>query len=599
MDSFVDLLAQIRDLNATKNFKKVIELLPEAVLEKYQNADLYAEKAQAHWRRRQFKLCEVSAKKAILLNPVTAKAYHYLGNYCYVVLKNYDAAIEAYQSAIDNEANYPTPHYRLGVIFARLKQYHKAIEEFKKAITIAYNFPRAHYELGNTYSKLKQYDKAIEAYQNASSIEEDLPNLHYRMGIIYARVKEYDKSIYQFKKAIEQNPEDPDPYNGLGVVYSDINQNEKAIDAYSQALSLTQDNLIALYNRAVVLFDLKKYHEALKDYKKYLELTKDSPDYYTVLAKSRINELQSILKDPVGRIINDLINKIKSLLLFEGETITHYTGLTTTRDLILNMSLFRISEGAYLNDTSEGRELYKYLDYHVTSRREDDTVAELFVKKPFIGSFVTEKNHDDLTLWRMYGKEAKEEAKGCALTVLKDTFLKKLKNNLVQASKIETSSKLAEEFKFYRVAYRRDDQKDKFIIPGAKDSEESFNRCMIELKDKLRAIKKKKSKKNIENQEFVAGLLNEIAYLFKSADYQYENEIRLVTKGLGLNKIISLDRTPPRVFIELIPLASTIKKITIGPKVDRPDEWASAFFYHFEKSKLNSPEILISHLPYK
>jgi len=47
-----------------------------------------------------------------------------------------------------------------------------------------------------------------------------------------------------------------------------------------------------------------------------------------------------------------------------------------------------------------------------------------------------------------------------------------------------------------------------------------------------------------------------------------------------------------------VPIRSLIKKITLGPKVDRADEWAAAFYYSLEKDELK-PCIHISHLPFK
>jgi hypothetical protein len=90
-----------------------------------------------------------------------------------------------------------------------------------------------------------------------------------------------------------------------------------------------------------------------------------------------------------------------------------------------------------------------------------------------------------------------------------------------------------------------------------------------------------------------------VAYLFKNAEYQYENELRLVMKeAIGFDKKIDMNFNPPKVYIELVPLSCMIKGITIGPKVERPDEWASAFHYHLENKGFKT-EINISNLPFK
>lgn len=93
-------------------------------------------------------------------------------------------------------------------------------------------------------------------------------------------------------------------------------------------------------------------------------------------------------------------------------------------------------------------------------------------------------------------------------------------------------------------------------------------------------------------------MLNDIAYLFKSAEYQYEHELRLVVNGTGLTKIVNVDNVPIKVYIELFQINPLLRKITFGPKVNHADEWASIFYYTLDKQGIN-PEIFISRLPFK
>ena len=82
----------------------------------------------------------------------------------------------------------------------------------------------------------------------------------------------------------------------------------------------------------------------------------------------------------------------------------------------------------------------------------------------------------------------------------------------------------------------------------------------------------------------------------KSNAYKDKNEVRLVVKGIEFDKKYDMNETPPRVYIELESIKKMLEQITLGPKVDKVNEWASAFHYSYEG---NTPEIIISHLPYK
>jgi hypothetical protein len=120
---------------------------------------------------------------------------------------------------------------------------------------------------------------------------------------------------------------------------------------------------------------------------------------------------------------------------------------------------------------------------------------------------------------------------------------------------------------------------------------------MNDLSKKIASISTKLTGKKSKKQDFVE-LLNQIAYLFKSAEYQHENELRLVLKGIGFDKLIDPQSNPPRVYIELISVKPFVQKITLGPKLEKAEEWAAAFYYTLNKDDY-SPEIVISHLPFK
>jgi tetratricopeptide (TPR) repeat protein len=767
MAKLIELLKKAQALNKEGEYNKVIELLPDSLLETNNNADLFAEKAEAYYRLKKYESSSEAADKALAINPKHSRGNHFKGNFylenkeynkaieyygkaieinpkyadpynglgnAYSHLKEYDKAIDYYNKVIEIDPKFIQPYINLGNTYSELKEYDKAIEYYTKVIEIDPKYVYSYHGIGNTYIELKEYNKAIEYYNKAIEIDPSFVYSYYKLGQAYYNLEEYDKAIQYCNKAIEIDPKYSNPYNGLGNVYDELKDYNKAIDYYKKAIEIDPkfeypysglgnayyelkdyNKAIVYYNKAIEIdpkyaspylglgnvynelkdynkaidfynktieidpkyessynglastyYDLKEYdkaidfynkaieidpkfvhpyynlgltyytlkeyakakkyynkaieidpkyadayyglginYNALKEYdnalgtfKKYVELTKSSPDYYTSIAESRITELNKLLDNKAYSEISKLVNEIRELLLYNEGRITHYTGLSVAKALILDGSLFRLSEGAFLNDTSEGRELFKFLSFDFSSNNGSDTVATPFTQKPFIGSFVSEIKHDDLTLWRMYGKEEKEEAKGCAITIDIKKLLDNLLDKMSPDRKTAASSKTDEEFSFYRVAYRKQGEENVFIIPGADDElEKKLNEYMNNLSAAVKAFNLKEGKESSDTQN-VAELLNEIAYLFKSAEYQHEFEVRLVVKGIGFEKIIDSSLCPPRVYIELVSIRPVIQKITLGPKVERPDEWAAAFNYSLSKDGYE-PEILISHLPFK
>lgn len=538
-------------------------------------------------------------KKIIELDYENANVYENLGD-SYYELKQYENALEAYKKAIDLDPKSANVYGDLGVIYKELKEYDKAIDSYKKAIEFNPQHVFSYYGMGVVYRNLKKYNLAIESYEKAIKIDSSYIYPYNGLGNVYNDLKQYGKAIGFYEKAIEMNSNFVYSYNGLGTAYSRLKEYDKAINAHKRGIEIDSSRSANYYNIAIVLYKVGRYKESKEYYQRYVKL-ESHDEYYSKVALSKIEEIDKLLANAklteLKEKINSVINKIQGLLLYKGESVTHYTGLTVTKALILEKSKFRLSEGAFLNDTSEGKELFEFLGFSITPKVLKGTEAIVFTQKPFIGSFVAENKHDDLTLWRMYGKENKEEAKGCATTINRDGFINKIRNEI---SKDVDSLITDNGFSFYRVAYQ-ENAGFKFIIPGDKKSEDKLNNLMKRLKSLIHKFNRTKNKQDADMQN-IAELLNGIAYLFKSAEYQYEYELRLVVDGAGFSKDFDENKNndilPPRVYINLVDIRDLIKKLTIGPKVERADEWAAAFYYSLEKDG-TPPEILISHLPYK
>ncbi len=553
------LLQKAIALNKDKKYQEVDNLLTDEVLEKYNDVALYAEKAIALFRLEKQEDCERIANIGYQLDPNNAKINNYLGH-IYSDKAEYKKAENYYLKAIERDSNYSNAYNGLGILYYDKKEYEKAEEYYKKAIEKDSNNSNAYNGLGNIYSEKEDYRKAEEYYKKSIELDSNSKWPYNNLGILYKEKKEFEKAEEYYKKAIEKNSYFSDPY----------------------------------YNMAQMFFlDTKQYQHAKVFYAQFIEVENDPKDYYSDIAKRRIEEIDSILESKQYEEITNTTSKIKDILRFKTGSITHYTGISIAKFLILDETQFRLSEGAFLNDTSEGTILFDYLDFDTSAHNNCGPNAAVFSKKPFIGSFVNQTKNNDLTLWRMYGKENLEEAKGCAITIDID----ELKEGIKQKLKKENDSlKDFEELEFYKVAYL---ENNKFTFSEAKKIEiTKLNNLMSQLQLDVKEFKDKPDKKPHETIKIIE-LLNEVAYLFKNAEYQYENEVRLVMKdAIGFEKKIDTFFTPPKVYVELVSILPMIKQITIGPKVERADEWAAAFHYHFLKNDLK-PEISISNLPFK
>lgn len=440
---------------------------------------------------------------------------------------------------------------------------------------------------GNVWYNKKEYNEAISDYNKAIEINPNYALAFYNRGFVWIFREEYDKAIEDYNKAIEIDPNDVSAYVIKGSIFRAMKEYDKAIENYNKAIEIDSNYANAYYNRGLAK---KEQNVDLKggkqDFEIYLELTaNDKKDVWNKYANYYIECINEIIKYKLS-VITDLVDKIKDVLLISEDCITHYTSLSVLKILILDSHKFRISEGNFLNDPSEGKEFFNFLKYEpYTSCKEDGYNSESFSSKPFIGSFVTKDKYNDLNMWRFYGKEEGVEAKGCAITLHMQKFIEDIKNSLPQGE--EDFLKNESDINFYRVVYLKTGSPD-FYIPNSNKSNE--------LKELMTKLEKKVKSYKVKDKTPLEKYLNSIAFLFKSDAYQNENEVRLVIKGVEFKKEHDMNTIPPRVYIELESIKESVNKITLGPKVDKVNEWASAFYYSY---KANAPEIRISLLPYK
>jgi tetratricopeptide (TPR) repeat protein len=441
---------------------------------------------------------------------------------------------------------------------------------------------------GNTWYNIKEYDKAIADYEKVLVLDNNSALALYNRGFAWIAKKEYDKAIEDYDKVISLYP------NDYAVVFLNraairrINKEyEKAIEDYNEAIRIDPNYANAYYNRGLSEKEKNGDLEKSKnDFEQYLMLTKGENDKWTKYANYYIEELEERIID---KDLNDIVNivfDIRGKLLIKNGSITHYSSLSAVKSLLMDKSKFRLSEGNLMNDPSEGTELLKYLDCEFPPSDKNYSDSEIYFPKPFIGSFVTNDKNDDLNMWRFYGKENGTEARGCAITLKLIDFINDIRNSL--AKNEEDILKHKSDINFYRVAYIEKDTQ-KFFIPNLLEETTEINELIIKLKDKV-------CKYSGENINSLEKYLNTIVFLFKRDDYKNENEVRLVVQGVEFEKKYNMDVSPPKVYIELESIDNIIEQVTLGPKVEKASEWATAFHYCFEGKK---PKIVLSHLPFK
>ncbi len=486
-------------------------------------------------------------------------------------------------------------HFVNGEIQLGLNDKLKAITFYDKAIQIDASYALAFYRRGTTYFHLGHQQKAIDDLTMAIKLDSDLPGALNNRGVIYRDMGDHQRALADFDEAIAIDAKYALAHKNRGKVFSKLKNFSSALADFTRAIYLNSTDEWSYYNRATAFADDGQEENAISDLEKFLQLS--NSDFWKKRAFDLIEELRARLRNVMINKVAYLIDEISSLLKFSGTEITHYSSLTVAKLITFGKSPFRISEASFMNDTSEGKQLIKFLELHEAFLSQGKGVENTYLRKPFFGCFVTSEMKNDLAMWRLYGKEGGSEASGASITFNSQLLIEALSSKI--ASELdENDEKTAQDvFQLYQIAYIN--SKGGVVLPAEKKpgKAKKLSEALKSLKETLVEASEHKERDGIAN-----GIWQNIAkimYLFKTEQYQYEKEVRLMVSEAGFQVTVNTpENSTPKVYIELASIHNAVTCVTLGPKVTRPDEWMAAFHYSLDKEGVIA-SIQASELPYK
>lgn len=146
--------------------------------------------------------------------------------------KNYKAAIESYNSAIQKTDNYAPAYYGRGLANFHLGEFDKAINDFNRAIKLDQNYFEAIYAKGICLVNTGKVGDAAVHFTQTLEIVNAYPEAYYARGNANYLMKLYDKAILDYNKALELQPKFALAFYGRAVCYKLLNNNKAALDDF-------------------------------------------------------------------------------------------------------------------------------------------------------------------------------------------------------------------------------------------------------------------------------------------------------------------------------------------------------------------------------
>lgn len=115
--------------------------------------------------------------------------------------KNYQAALENYDLAIQHCPSMPEAYYRRGLVKRILGNHREAIQDLSIATILNPQMVLAYYYRGVSYYEIGDFPYAIANYNHAIFLDSKLANAYYHRAIIYGELGRISQAVRDFKQA--------------------------------------------------------------------------------------------------------------------------------------------------------------------------------------------------------------------------------------------------------------------------------------------------------------------------------------------------------------------------------------------------------------
>lgn len=542
--------------------------------------------------------------EAIKINPKLSEAYNNRAN-SKNSLGHYQEAIEDYNTAIKLNPNDEIAHNNIGAAKGNLGLYKEAFEYYNKAIELNPNYVEAYNNMAVEYTKLGNYDNAIKYFDDSIKIDPKFWNAYYNKGIANYSKQLYQQALDNFNESLVLNPSDtkaiywreqtlqklnnprgiehikPKTYSGGG---GRKNTGGEIIVAGGESGKTQED-------KYPVLTFFKKLCEGIKDGVLRNNLEQLSSEIY-------FEQVIPILDIATDVNVHQLAHYTKlhvadTIICSRNEKTKAIKGYNST-------SRLRYYNSGYMNDPKEGRILLEFFN-----KEDDDDVLKSFLageigeeSNVYIGSLVEVNDNDDLTshdddlvLWRTYGKDGeKNEGCGCCLVIDQAFFDKHTKPAKGSVERLVSD---ATKQHLYKIIYC--DRKRNIVSDGGDEIKRKVTSLGTTLKRMVQFKNTASDGDKAIIDKLIFHLISEVRFFFKQADFQYENELRVLKFVPPNSTLVKYDEND-KLYIESNKfITKHIKKLVLGPKVPNPEHWIffsavmakAGFKFELRRSKID------------
>jgi tetratricopeptide (TPR) repeat protein len=253
-----------------KDYKKALEIFNKLALITPKNANLFKMMYDIT-KETNGKNSELISylKKYVSLKPEDAEAFKNLGD-IYYEEKNYDAALESYNSALKANPQIKGFYKNYVEIVSKKGVQKDIIEALKGAISAGEADANMYMTLGNVYKDAANYSKAIEMYTKVLQL--DSKNIQALSLLGYCQDKNGDikGATITYEQVIALSPQSTNDYKALASLYLKQKKENEAIKMYKKCLEKDPND----YKIAEIVGEYEFKNNDYDEAYKYLSMVK-------------------------------------------------------------------------------------------------------------------------------------------------------------------------------------------------------------------------------------------------------------------------------------------------------------------------------------
>ncbi len=198
---------------------------------------------------------------------------------------NYDAAVQAYQRAIELRPKYLAAHNNLGLTFSAMGRAADAEERFRAAVAIDAGYAPAWLNLAELSIARDQKEEAVAALGKALEARPDYPAASLMLARLEGDLGRASDGLARAMKVAAAHPRHAEAFQAAASLAEKAGKLTDARSAYEHAITLDPDNVAYLAGRAALLGKAGDLAAARTAYEDVLERAPADRDARLALAE--------------------------------------------------------------------------------------------------------------------------------------------------------------------------------------------------------------------------------------------------------------------------------------------------------------------------